>query len=194
MQGVPVEQVSQLKLVGYTFDSKMTWGPMIDSLTKKARIRVGALYRMRSMLDSDNLKLMYIAFIRSILEYGSVQFMGAGKSHLEKLDRIQRSAERIGNVKLESLHTRREASLLSLIFKLLDGSCRGPLQALAPTLTTAAPHCRSTRSATINNGIRVLEQTNAYSLDCFKRSAISILPSVWKKLPQELIQKGADTG
>ena len=149
---------------------------------------------MRSMLDSDNLKLMYIAFIRPILEYGSVQFMGAGKSHLEKLDRIRRPAERIGNFKLESWHTRREASLLSLIFKLLDGSCRGPLQALAPTLTTAAPHCRSTRSATIINGIQVLEQTNAYSLDCFKRSAMGILPYVWKKLPQELIQKGADTG
>jgi hypothetical protein len=32
------------------------------------------------MLDAENMKTMYIAFIRSVLEYGSVQYMGAAHS------------------------------------------------------------------------------------------------------------------
>ena len=172
----------------------MTWGPMIDAIAKKARIRIGALYRMRSMLDSGNLKLMYIAFIRSILEYGSVQFMGAASCHLEKLDRIQRSAERIGNFKLESLQSRRQASLMSLTFKLLDGACREPLQVLAPQLTSAPSHSRNTRRAASHTGIQIKTRITASSLDCFKRSAMGVLPELWRSIPQELILKGANTG
>jgi hypothetical protein len=93
MLGFPIEIVDEVKLVGYTIDPKLTWGPMIAALAKKGRMRVGALYRMSSMLDAENMKTMYIAFIRSVLECGSVQYMGAAQSHLDKLDRIQHTAD-----------------------------------------------------------------------------------------------------
>ena len=69
---------------------------MIEGTAKKARMRVGMLSRLRHLLDDRNMQCMYCTFIRPILEYGSVQFMGAAVSHLGKLDGIQRTAERIG--------------------------------------------------------------------------------------------------
>ena len=71
--------------VGYLFDEKMYFGPMIPEIAKKARCRVAALRRIKHLLDAENLKLLYTMFVRSTVEYGCVAFMGAAKSHLEKL-------------------------------------------------------------------------------------------------------------
>ena len=81
MGDMVIKQVSQMKLVGFIFDSKMTWGPrpMVDMLAKKARCKLGAIRRLRPYLDSRNLKLMSTAFVRSGMEYGSVLYMGAAE-------------------------------------------------------------------------------------------------------------------
>ena len=84
-----MEQVEELKLCGFTFDIKMRWGPMIDVLAKKARSKLAALRRLRFVLDDNSTKTMYIIFVRSVMEYGNVVYMGAADSHLDKLDRIQ---------------------------------------------------------------------------------------------------------
>ena len=49
-------------------------------------------------------------------------------THLAKLDRVQKSAERIGGFKIESLGSRREAVAVSLALDLLDGKGYGELQ------------------------------------------------------------------
>ena len=92
MDGAQVERVDEVKLVGFLFDTKLTFSSMIDKLAKKARCRLGALRRLKPVLDQANLMQMYIMFIRSIMEYGSLVYMGAAKSHLDKLDRVQESA------------------------------------------------------------------------------------------------------
>ena len=66
---------------------------------------------------SIKMKTMYLMFIRSILEYGSILYMGAAKSHLDKLDRVQTAAEKLGNFKVESLQSRREAAAMSMGLK-----------------------------------------------------------------------------
>ena len=53
---------------------------------------------------------MYIMFIRSIMEYGSLVYMGAAKSHLDKLDRVHESAMKLCGFEIESLESRREAA------------------------------------------------------------------------------------
>ena len=85
-------------LVGLKIDNRMRWGPMVAKLATKARQRIGALYRIRHLLNSQNLKTMYMMFIRSIMEYNSVCWMGAAKSHLSSLDRIQHTAERMSSL------------------------------------------------------------------------------------------------
>jgi hypothetical protein len=157
----PIKQVGHIELVGFTIGSKLTWGLMIDDIAKKARKRIAALYRMSTSLDSGNLKLMYTSFIRYILEYGSVQWMGAAPSHLAKLDRVQAAAERIGGFKVESLVVRRETAVLALNFKLLDGKGRGILRNQTPTLMNNHTHSKCTRLASDSTGIQI---KNSYSL------------------------------
>ena len=114
MGGRDVKQVKETKLVGSTFDAKVTWGAMIGALAKNARARVDAIRRMARSLDSENMLTMYSAFVKPILEYGSTLFMGATPTHLSKLGRVQTTMERIGGVKAGPLAARREAALITL--------------------------------------------------------------------------------
>jgi hypothetical protein len=195
--GIPVKQVKSLKLVGFLFDCKLTWGPMIDAIAKKARIRLGALRRLRPLLNDSNMKTMYIMFVRSIMEYGSAQFQGAAESHLVKLDRIQESAMKLGNFMIEPLKHRREAATASLVFKLLDGRGRGELNRFTPTLNVVTKGRFPSRTCSISQpkcGIRLEDRTNTYSLDAYKRSIAGASSAVWDKLPQSLIMEGLDKG
>ena len=117
-----------MKLVGFTFDAKLTWAAMIGALAKKARTRVDAIRRMARSLGSKNMLTMYSAFVRPILECGSTLFMGATPTHLSKLDQVQATMERIGGSKAEPLADRRAAALIALTLKQLNGDCRELLQ------------------------------------------------------------------
>ena len=62
--------------------------------------------------------------------------MGATPTHLSKLDRVQATMERLGGFKAEPLAARREAALIALTLKQLDGDCRELLREYAPVLVT----------------------------------------------------------
>ena len=132
-------------LVGLLIDQKLRWGPMVDKLAVKARQRVGALARVRHLLDSCSIQMIYSMFIRSILEYSSVCWMGAAPTHLAKLDRVQATAERIGGFQSEPLGLRREAAAVAFALKLLAGQGRGILKRFVPEVVEPA---RLTRRST----------------------------------------------
>ena len=60
--------------------------------------------------------------------------MGAIPTHLNKLDRVQATTERIGGFKAEPLAARREAALIALSLKQLGGDYREGLRDFAPVL------------------------------------------------------------
>ena len=196
-----VEVVEVQKVVGYTLDSKLTWGPMVNALAVKARKRLAALVRLKPMLDSENLKTVYTMFIRSILEYGYIAVpssLGAD-SHLNKLDRIQASAEKIGGFKIETLGSRREAAAVAFSLKLMDGRARGPLKNFIPIVEEVIP--QDTVSASVRSkqyGWLMPDWTNrvkgSESLDMYKRSFWGVLPQIWSALPQELVREGIEKG
>ena len=101
--GEELRVLDDATLVGLKIDPKLRWGPMVDKLAVKARQRLGALSRVRHLLDSQNMCSIYTMFIRSIMEHNSISWMGTAQTHLHKLDRIQASAQKIGNFKVESL-------------------------------------------------------------------------------------------
>ena len=186
MDGKHIKEVSQMKLVGFDFDSKLTWGPMVDRLAKKARCKLGAIRRLKQYLDIPNLKLMYTAFVRSGLEYGNVLYMGAAESHLLKLDRIQKSAQALGGFEVESLQSRRDAACLKLGCKLLAGQGRGSLDAFAPSLVSV-----QARSRHQVGGLQIVMPVapSKYPLECFRRSFLYRLPEIWSSAPQSLVLK-----
>lgn len=145
----------------------MTLEPMIKKASKKGRAKISALYRLKPFLDSENLETMYKAFVRSSMEYGSLEYVVGAPTHLQKLDRIQAAAEKLGGFKLESLESRTDASLIGLLFKLLDGEGRGKLNEFKPMIENLNPTRKGRHTAT---GLQLKDQTNTKSLLGFERS------------------------
>lgn len=191
-EGQGVKQVKELKLVGFVFDSKLQWAGMVERVRKKARTRLGALFRMCGVLDRGNRVTMYNAFIRSAMEYGCLHYMGAAPVHLKKLDQVQRAAERMCGCKFEqSLSGRREAAAFGLACKLLDGKGRGRLQDF--TLEFEETAKGRTRNST-KQGIKLVSRTDTKSLGSFARGFEGSIEAVFEKVPQELLEKGPETG
>ena len=191
MGGFVVEQVDTLKVTGFLFDTKLSWAAHIDMLVKKARQRLGALRNLTPYLDSMNMQMIYNTFIRSILEYGSVLFMGASRTHLRKLDMAQSRTEKLAGFEVESLQSRREAAAVSLALKLLDGDCRPGLQQFAPVLIDG--HHIKHKHDTMHklSGIQVQPvRLSDKPLDIFANSFFGQLPGIWAKLPQGLLRRG----
>ena len=110
----------------------MTWSSMVKKLAKKGRSRLAALFRMKHALDPDNMEIMYKALVRSVMEYENVAYRAAGATYLKKLDSVQECACELGGFSVEALGDRRDASLIGLAFKLLDGHGHGDLQLYEP--------------------------------------------------------------
>ena len=142
------------------------------------------------MLDSVNLQMMYTMFIRSILEYGSLVYMGAAQSHLDKLDRVQKSAEKFGGFKVESLQSRREAAAVSLAFDLLDGTAHSSLLQYKHTLIEPLKLTKKRTRYSVTAGVQLKSKSKTNSLDSFKHSYLGSMHKIWAKLPQTLISEG----
>ena len=63
--------------------------------------------------------------------------MDAAATHLSKLDAVQKMAEKLSECAFPLLHSRRGASAVGVLSKLLDFRGRGPLQQFCLTFATA---------------------------------------------------------
>ena len=192
MEGQQVKRVDEVKLVGDLFDSKLTMSSMVGALAKKARSRVGALRRLKPMLDSSNLQLMYTMFVRSVMEYGNLVYMGAAKSHLEKLDRVQDSAMKLGGFTVESLQSRREAAAIDFALGLLSGGGYGELKSYKPTTMQPLSLTRKRTRYAIGAGTQLKSNTKTTSLEAYKQSYLGSIHKIWAKLPQSLVNEGEE--
>ena len=129
---------------------------------------------------------MCYAFVRSSMEYGCLQYLGAADSHLSKLDRIQRRAERICQYQFTSLSRRRHAALYGFTCKLLDGRGRGELQNYMPELREGIrlPNSRET------NNLGLISLRSSTSLKKFDISIQGQMDAVFNKMPQKLLREG----
>ena len=63
----------ELTLVGFVLDKKLTWKPMLNKVCSKGRQALGAMFRLKSLLDCSDLAILFKAFVRSTLEYGNLE-------------------------------------------------------------------------------------------------------------------------
>jgi hypothetical protein len=191
--GEELRVLDDATLVGLKIDPKLRWGPMVDKLAVKARQRLGALSRVRHLLDSRNMCAIYTMFIRSIMEYNCVSWMGTAQTHLDKLDRIQASAQKIGGFKIESLQCRREAATVAFALKLMSGKARGELNNFVPKVIEPLKLTRKRTRNTLE-GNHIKAYTNSRSLETSNRGFHGALPNIWRKIPQDIISKGSSKG
>jgi hypothetical protein len=119
--------------------------------------------------------------------------MGTAQTHLDKLDRIQASAQKIGGFKIESLQCRREAAAVAFALKLMSGGARGELNNFIPKVIEPLKLTRKRTRHTLE-GSHIKTHTNSGSLETSKRGFHGALPNIWKKIPQDIISKGSSKG
>ena len=136
---------------------------------------------------------IYTMFIRSILEFSCVSWMGTAQTHLDKLDRIQASAQKIGGFKIESLQCRREAAAVAFALKLMGGQPRGVLKDFIPKVIEPLKLTRKRTRHTLK-GTHIKTTIKSKSLETSKRGFYGALPNIWKQIPQDIISKGSSKG
>ena len=124
-----------IRLLGITIDSGLTWSQHIASQSKKAAQMLGCLARARHLIPPHHMTTLYKAKIRPLLEYCSTVWGSACDTHLNLLDQVEKRAARIVGPTFKvpyNLSTRRVTGGLALIHKLLQGRGSEELQLLLP--------------------------------------------------------------
>ena len=91
-----LEHVEEIRDLGVTLDTKLTFAAHISDVVKRANRSLGMLIRSfqagrssRSNFKTTALLAAYFANVRSILEYASVVWAGAADTHTARVDRVQ---------------------------------------------------------------------------------------------------------
>lgn len=97
LHNVTLERVSVMRDLGVLLDSKLTFGPHVDGVVQCANRALGVY--LRSLQTSRSvagghfspgpLLTAFNAHVRSIIEFGSVIWAGAARTHLLRLERVQ---------------------------------------------------------------------------------------------------------
>ena len=146
MNNEPIKEVSYHKHLGIFLSSDGTWHDHINSITSKAWLRVNLMRKLKFLLDRRSLEIIYVSFIRPLLEYADVVWDNCTLYEVNALEKIQLEAARIvtGTTKLvslemlyketgwETLEVRRSKHTLCLFYKMSNNISPEYLSSLVP--------------------------------------------------------------
>ena len=135
--------LSHVKLLGVTLDRHLTYKDHISATVNTCNGYLGVLRGIASSLPRELCSLFYSSIIRAHLEFAGGLLIPVAKTHLDKLDIIQRKAARIicqapsdshaepllTPLGIQSLHERRTMHMIKLVSDVLSNNCH-------PSLTT----------------------------------------------------------
>ena len=151
------------------------------------------LNRAAHILTPAGRTTVYKAFVRPVMEYAPLVWMGAAKSHLQRLNNVQRrTLHAFGpGAHLPSLAIRRTVASLACLYKL--HYLPGPpqlLSVLPPRLIIATnPRTRSEHGAVSGNDQQLQHQLPASAPLALKRSFPHCSISDWNSLPAALLSQ-----
>ena len=95
MNNEPIKDVSSHKHVGIFPSIDGTWHEHINCITAKAWTRVNVIRKLKFLLDRRSLEIIYISFIRPLLEYNDVVWDNCTRYEVISIEKIQLEAARI---------------------------------------------------------------------------------------------------
>ena len=172
-----IPEVNDHKHLGVFLSKNCQWHSHIEYITEKAWKRVNIMRKLKYTLDRKSLEIIFISFIRPIIEYADVVWGNAFQYELELLDNIQNECARIvsGATKLvslealknevnwETLEQRRYNHRHILFYKIKYGIAP---QYLSSSISDSANTRYNLRNANDINGI--LARTNLYFSSFFQ--------------------------
>ena len=189
--GEEIMKTNELKILGMTFDSKLTWNKHLSNVSGRAGQKLGALRRVSSKLSVPGRATVYKSQVRSVMEFSSLAWMGAAPTHLNKLDSVQSRAIKIIGVSEESaakkmnirsLQHRRNVASATLMYKMHTSACPDKLKELCPPA-----HVRR-RTTRLNSVIQqhAVEKKRTRTLS-FDRTFTVSGASLWNDLPATVV-------
>ena len=94
LNGTKIENVQEMCLLGTTITADLTWERNTQNIVKKANSRMQLLHKLSEFKPRiEDLKQIYILYIRSILEQSSnIWHTSLSKDDEDNLERVQKSA------------------------------------------------------------------------------------------------------
>ncbi|MEE6525622.1 hypothetical protein FKM82_025738 [Ascaphus truei] len=184
--------VTSFKYLGVWFDSHLTFGMHIDTLTTKTYAKLGVLYRNKSSLSLLVRKRIAQQMLMPIIDYGDIVYGSAPQTHLSKLDTLYNSTyhfvlqcnynthhcEMLKELDWSTLESRRKVHLSCLTFKYFLGRLPSYLNKLLTPTTCSTYHLRSG-----SKRLFMVPRLNKVS----GRSSFSYrAPQNWNSLPETL--------
>ncbi len=132
MDGCLIKRMYEFKYLGVVFDECITWKSHSKYILSRAGKRLGMLGRIRNDLKPHCANIVYVSFIRLILEYCDTVWDRCGNaSSLEKLQRraarivsrIPESDKAMNMLKWPSLQSRRDDNIFKSVNKCIQGRC-----------------------------------------------------------------------
>ena len=78
VNGASVKQVKSAKTLGITLDENLTWRNHVDAITKNISSGIGALKRVRGLIDQETANKAYQGFIELYFSYCAPLWDGLG--------------------------------------------------------------------------------------------------------------------
>ena len=170
--------LTDLVILGVTFDAKMTFEKHLRSVSSAAAQRLGIMRKSRQVFHDRSLLLRFFwSFILPALEYCSAVWCSAGDSHLKLLDRVARSAGFLaGGVLDYNLAHRRSVAELCMIFKIKSN----PMHPLSGALPLPYVPARVTRGALVAHSHSFAPPR--WRTSQYRRSFVLLSVSLWYNL------------
>ena len=97
IDGHTLRRCEQVRDLGVTLDTKLTFAPHVDATIAKANRMLGLIMRSMQMptcprrvrFNHTALLCAFNAHVRTVIEYGSVVWSGAANTHLVRFERLQ---------------------------------------------------------------------------------------------------------
>ena len=172
------------------FDSKISFREHIRSIASRGNQRLSFFRKACRVLDHHGRLVVYKGFVRPVLEYCPLVWMGAASSHLAKLDKVQQRAMRmIGRgTLLPSLEIRRTVAALSYLYKLQFITGPSQLTDLVPPFAGPVSQPPKTRhQSLVKHGFQMLDTLPAVAPDTLRRSFPYCVIPTWNALPPDLL-------
>ncbi len=94
INGVPIEQVTHVKLLGVMLDNTLSWSKHIDNIVSVGK-GIAVARKCSAFIPSSLLKDVVQSLVLSHLEYCPMVWSSALEKHLKKLQMVQNRAARL---------------------------------------------------------------------------------------------------
>ena len=189
-----IEQVRATKYLGLFPDSSLTWDEHVLKLCSKLAPKVGILRRLRHVISTDCLKMIYQSTVQSLIDYCITVWGFSSNRNLDLVQRLQNRAARIilGNYSRDvrgidlvkelgwfNIRQRRDYFTGILVYKALNGLSTEYMSDLF-TYVRDVNLC-NTRS--VSDNTLIIPKVNKH---VFSQSIQVCGPRTWNILPSEV--------